>query len=475
MFSSFARFAIIIVCIAALTNSAQPTGSAQGVSPARESAAATFEGASPQSPAFCVPVQPPKPTGTGRITGVVTAADGGQPIANTTVTAYLNSTAFTSTQTSSTGVYTLTSLATGSYKVLFNPPFNQNFLPEWHADKSTLFLADPVTVISGTTTSNINAVLATGAQIQGKVTAADSASPLPQVSVLLFASPGGLVGSATTDGAGNYAIRGIPTGNYKLLFDPRGAIDEVTSLYVSEYFDDKTDLQSASVVSITAPNIVNNINAALAKGAQIAGKVTAEDTGLPLEGVGVNVNSTTGAYSAYGLTDAQGLYTVTVKSGSYKIDFDPPGETAYVDEFYDNATTAAAATPVNAIAPALTPNINAALAKGGLITGRIVDKLTGKGLELAFADVFDASTGQFAGSAISDAAGYYTVTTGLRTGLYKVEFDRLDYHPRYFDDKPTFATADAVAVTAPNTTANINGALSACVPPNAVYAPIVQR
>ncbi len=418
---------------------------------------------------------PPKPTGTGRITGIVTAFDGGLPIANATVTAYLNSTAFTSTQTSSTGAYTLTSLATGSYKVLFNPPFNQNYLPEWHADKSTLFLADSVTVISGTTTSNINAVLATGAQIQGTVTAADSASPLPQVSVLLFASPGGLIGSATTDGAGNYLIRGIPSGNYKLLFDPRGATDAVTSLYVSEYFDDKADLSSATVVSITAPNVLDNINAALVKGAQIAGKVTAEDTGLPLEGVGVNVNSTTGAYSAYRVTDAQGLYTVTVKSGSYKINFDPPGETAYVGEFYDNAANATAATPVDATAPALTPNIDAALAKGGLITGRIVDKLTGTGLEQAFADVFDATTGQFAGSAISDAAGYYTVTTGLRTGLYKVEFDRLDYKPRYFDDKPSLATADAVAVTAPNTTANINGALSACVPPNAVYVPIVRR
>ena len=68
-----------------------------------------------------------------------------------------------SSQTASDGTYTLSGLATGSYKVGFVP--SGSYVPQFYNGKATLASADPVSVTEGSTRTGIDAALATGGQI----------------------------------------------------------------------------------------------------------------------------------------------------------------------------------------------------------------------------------------------------------------------------------------------------------------------
>jgi hypothetical protein len=59
--------------------------------------------------------------------------------------------------------------------------------------------------------------------------------------------------------------------------------------------------------------------------------------------------------------------------------------------------------------------------------------------------------------------GAYT-TPPLRSGTYRVRFDGpwwLGFGTRYYNNKPDLASADVVAVTAPNNTPDIDATLAA--------------
>ena len=84
-----------------------------------------------------------------------------------------------STQTDSSGAYTLTSLPAGSADAGFSMGCGAgNYLTQYHKDKATLAGADAVTVSGGTTTSEINAAMVGKARITGTVTTRATNAPL---------------------------------------------------------------------------------------------------------------------------------------------------------------------------------------------------------------------------------------------------------------------------------------------------------
>ena len=52
--------------------------------------------------------------------------------------------------------------------------------------------------------------------------------------------------------------------------------------FPSEYYNDKPSLETADVLTVTAPVVQSGVNVTLARGGQISGTVINDATGLPL-------------------------------------------------------------------------------------------------------------------------------------------------------------------------------------------------
>ncbi len=84
--------------------------------------------------------------------------------------------------TNADGTYTISGLAAGDYRVQFSAPMGSDLITEYYSDTTNYSAATPVTVTAGNTTSDIDAQLATGGKITGRVTDRNG-NPVPNVSV----------------------------------------------------------------------------------------------------------------------------------------------------------------------------------------------------------------------------------------------------------------------------------------------------
>jgi len=156
----------------------------------------------------------------GQISGRVTAATGGAPIAHVGVCAD-DGESFGCASTNANGEYAVVGLATGSYSVSFSPSEEAgNYL------SST---AGGVSVTAPNATGPVNAALQTGGQISGNVTAANGGQPLTNVFVSAgnekgfgFAATG--AGGATSTTSNALAIP-APNSTFsvkkKAVFNPK--------------------------------------------------------------------------------------------------------------------------------------------------------------------------------------------------------------------------------------------------------------
>lgn len=400
----------------------------------------------------------------GWITGTVTAENGGTPLAYAGVYVYTSTTSLIPLYSPSSdvdGTYRIGQLPSGNYYLCFNPPYGENYLRECYNNQAALATAHAVAVTTGLTTTNINAALATGGEILGTVTDTGSGDPLANVNVVAYTSTTSVnfVASDSTDGNGDYVLNGLPTGNYYLKFDPAYG-----SEYVEEFYNDKSSLAVADPVAVTAGSATSGIDAALAIGGRITGRVTAAAGGSPIGNVAVRVyTSTISPYASQHLqTDAAGYYTATtLPTGNYYLEFDPPFATEYLREFYNDKLSLAQANPVAVTISLTTTNVNAALSTGGRIAGRVTAVVGGGAIAGIGVYVYTSTTSSiYSFYAGTDAGGYYTVTK-LTTGTYYLHFNPSpSYLPEYYNDKPNLASADPVVASVGSTTGNINAALS---------------
>jgi hypothetical protein len=141
-------------------------------------------------------------SGPGAIAGTVTSATDGHPLANATVTA-----AGQSTLTNSTGAYSISNVAPGTYTVSAS-------LSGWQTNSTT------VSVTSGAT-STANIPLATTGRISGTVRSASGA----RVSGAKVTFTGGVIANSTTvytNSSGNYTSAWIPVGSYTVTVSKSG-------------------------------------------------------------------------------------------------------------------------------------------------------------------------------------------------------------------------------------------------------------
>jgi lysophospholipase L1-like esterase len=317
----------------------------------------------------------------GTISGSVSEAAGGSPLARVCVRAFSSDGTVQSpiSVTSSTGTYTVADLPAGSYDVYFDPTCqgaeSSAFLAQWSGGASKLGSATAVSVTAGGEATGVNAALVKPASvygsISGTVTGAASGKPLASVCVTAISSGEGEgSGFAETAADGTYTITGLPAHGYYLDVDPSCGSETNQSGYVAQWSGGASSQQSASVVSVTA-GATTSANTALEKSGSISGTVIDAASGKPIEGV--CVTTWPGGEDEAVTTAASGTYTIEgLTPGTYYVEFDPtcPGSSNQNDlaQWYDGASEEDA-NAVTVTAGAATANINASLQTEGPTPG----------------------------------------------------------------------------------------------------------
>ncbi len=169
----------------------------------------------------------------GRISGTVTSAATGTPLANVLVDIYTSAGAWVALGvTNASGLYASgAGLPSGMYYA--RALSNQDYVDELYNDiacpagSCSVTSGTPISVTSPLTTPGIDFALTTGGRISGTVTDGSSGLPIAGVSVRIYNSSGALL--TTANSYGTYTTwLGLPTGTYYVAtFNSRGYVDEL--------------------------------------------------------------------------------------------------------------------------------------------------------------------------------------------------------------------------------------------------------
>ncbi|MFK3677694.1 collagen binding domain-containing protein [Microbacterium sp. NPDC090218] len=313
--------------------------------------------------------------GTGSISGTVTAAVGGSPLAGIEVRAQLDGDSVSITKvTNANGAYTFSDLDDGSYLVRFSDPGGYFDAEYWNGARDARD-AQRITVTDGSVHTGINAALvsAPSSSISGTVTRADDATPVAGVSVTAQGADG-YWASTSTDAAGKYTLGGLPGGSYVVGFHADG-----TDLK-REYWPNAFDYSQAVPFTIADHWAAYGIDAALDEGGAIQGVVTSDVDGSPLEGVAVRALDDRNEIVGATQTDAVGAYTLGgLPAGSYRLEFDS-ADPAVVSEYWNDSHTWAGATLITVIELETVADVDASLAGLGFISGTVTRSSDGEPL-----------------------------------------------------------------------------------------------
>jgi hypothetical protein len=210
----------------------------------------------------------------GAITGTVSAAAGGSPLAEVEVCAISAGTApiRRCEETGASGAYEVRGLPGATYRVSFRGRgASAGYQASYYAGKPTLAQATPVQVSARTTKSGIDAALEVGAAIEGHVSEAGGGS-LAGIAVCLFEATVGAAERCTySDEGGGYAFVGLPGGSYEVGFslEPgeiggEGASGEGDD-FESQYFDRAPSRGQAASISALPPATVSGVDADLSR------------------------------------------------------------------------------------------------------------------------------------------------------------------------------------------------------------------
>jgi len=208
---------------------------------------------------------------TGSLSGTVTAASDGAPLAGICVQTdppsgggiYLGF-----ATTASDGTYTISGLPARSYDVRFFTGCGNggNYAPQWYNDSTAGAPlpsgASAIAVTAGSTTTAIDAEMGAGATISGTVTDASGGAPLAGICVSDSFVGGG--SGVTTASDGTYTISGQVAGSYDVEFST-GCGN--SGNYAPQWYNGTSSgaaLQSGALaITVTAGSSTTGINAAM--------------------------------------------------------------------------------------------------------------------------------------------------------------------------------------------------------------------
>ncbi len=314
------------------------------------------------------------------------------------------------------GRYKITGLRPTTYKVFFYG-CGTKYASQWYHGRSTEQNADPVRVRAAQTTSEINAALAVGGTMSGVVVAQATGKPVRNECVDAYDAASQSFGFAQTNKLGHYAMRGLATGRYLVFFTPCYAKGP-----------NLASTTRPGLVRVTAPRAVTGINARLAAGGSVSGKVIGGShlqSSICVEVVPIDPAGSFG----FAFTGIDGTYTATgLAAGTYHVYFNDPscgfGVPQFAGQWYNGQLTEATATTVPVSAGSTTAGIDATLQPFGEISGTVTgpthatvpgECVTATPAGKGFVGILPAVI------AISTKTGGYSLPD-LQPGRYKVEF-----------------------------------------------------
>ena len=338
-----------------------------------------------------------------------------------------------------------------------------------------------VAVTLGRDTSGIDFTLERGGVIAGRVTDGNTSQPLPGVVVqaVTVTEDPFWMGFGVTDQEGVYRIQALGTATYRALVDGRdGYLGEVWREL--ECFGTDCFSMAGTPIAVQAGLTVSGIDFTPIKGGSIAGKVVDHQTNAPLANVIIEGYDADGRFVFLSIAGEDGRYAIDgLPTGSFFLlaNTELLGR-SYVDELYGGAPCplltcdVTRARPVRVAVGSESSGIDFRLDKGGTISGRVTDDLTGEPLAFALVDVYDGVTIRFLQSASTDESGHYTTHAALPKGQYLVVATAQGYRGELYDDIPCEAGCNGrlgtrVKVTPPAITTGIDFALHA-IPASAV-------
>ncbi|HKH63824.1 MAG TPA: carboxypeptidase regulatory-like domain-containing protein, partial [Solirubrobacterales bacterium] len=303
--------------------------------------------------------------------------------------------------------------------------------------------------------------LAAASSISGTVTAAGE-GPIEGIEVCARPEPHEFATDCVeTDVAGSYSLLNLPAADYRIRF----SADASNLRYVSEYYDDAVYSYEADLFELEAEEAAT-VDADLAEGGSISGRVVDETTAEPIEGLWPCASAEW--IVRCGPTNANGEYIINgLPTNTYKVGFWGENAVNYLAEWYDDSPTIGTSTAVEVTAPATTPGRDAELAPGAQILGRVTEFGTGAPLEgeLVCAEEPGFEGYEQAGCGWTEESGEYAIR-GLPAGTYIVSFG-LEYAPEFgspirgqwWQGASSREEAEPIVIAPPETRADINGVL----------------
>lgn len=295
-------------------------------------------------------------------------------------------------------------------------------------------------------------------EISGSVVDNHTSAALGGICVDAYDSAGDVEAQTQTDSSGAYTLNGVGAGSAEVGFSTGCGAGS----YVTQYYNDESSWASADPVTVTLGATTTGIDAAMVAGGHITGTVRARGTRTVLADMCVDAYDGGGGVAASAQTDSSGTYTLSaLPTGSYRVGFGCGGDNPpYRTQYYNNKATLASATPIPVTEDTTTSGINAAMVGQGQITGTVIARTTRAPLAGICVRAYNRRRGVLA-SAQTNAGGNYTLSA-LPARSYRVGFTDCSHHRylrQYYKDKPSWASADPVAVTAGTTTSRVNAAM----------------
>jgi hypothetical protein len=339
------------------------------------------------------------------------------------------------------------------YKVVFNShPYRIYYLPEIWDDipiNTPLSVATPVPVINEQSTTGIDAQLALGGIISGRVYDAITGSPISDAQVAAWKN--GYDEAETPTGRnpsdpGRYYLT-VPAGSgYSVNTYDSGFVDHGYYL-----ISGSQTLQYPVVAGQTYPA---DVNFAVGKGGKISGRVYDAETFNPIPNACVRVEDLNGNRVAGTNTGGDGRYTTPVLPAgqSYKVGFDQCSSTGYYlfNKYYNEKNNSNSADPVWVVLEQTIPNVDFAINKGGAIVGKVVNS-QGVGIPNLSVQISDSNCNYITGtSTISSGADVGRFSITIPIGTYKIGFfpmaSNLYYLSEWYDNKASCNQANTVSV-----------------------------
>lgn len=359
--------------------------------------------------------------------------------------------------TDDAGQYLISGLVSGGYVIKAS---KQGYTSEYYKEAASRTEADTVQVTAPEEKSGIDFTLAQTNAIIGTITGKANGEPIADAWIAVYntsmisARYIRAVAKVRSDSKGWYAIT-VKPGSYLVAAEAPG--------YSTQWFENVSTIDSATAVVVTEGEH-SRADFALGGWGTVSGQVVDEKTSAPI------ANATIHAYNEHkgighkrtftAVSAGDGTFSFSgLPSGSYVLDAQAAG---YVKEYWQEADSLRNAKLVVVKSGIQVTDIRFTLGSGGAIAGTVTDA----GDNTPLADVLvevQSFRHRIKASGRTDAAGRYVIS-GLKSGSYMVSASISGYLPQWYDSVSTARNAGKVEVVLPNTTENIDFALSKIEP-----------